>query len=156
MPGLKRFPYQSVARPIAPPTAETVPDLTWALGDLPFGRLRLRLSGEYSLPLIALPYDLPLTAPPDLVRAKARSVGEGTPEWGRADVVVVPDLIALLPSLPLAPKRLPLHTQSPEIGRADAPPPESQYSWDPVILVAEGARWATVSSGETPPETPGS
>lgn len=54
-------------------------------------RVELRREG-FAQPIAPLPYDLPLTAPPDVVRARVRTLGEGSPEFGRADVVEVPDL----------------------------------------------------------------
>ena len=89
-------------------------------------RIEPRREG-YASPVAPMPYDLPLTAPPELVRARARTLGEGTPEWGRADAVVVPDLSQAFGDVPVRRKIDLRHTQSTEWGRADGAVPDVSH-----------------------------
>lgn len=142
VPGLKRFPYQAVARPIDPPTA-AAPDLSWVLRDLPFARLP-RPSGLTAL--VPLPFDLPLLDPAPMLRRRPSLLGGGSTFYGQADAVVVPDLIALQPQLPLPRQRL-----TPEAGGGLVTLAESPNPGDLATTVVVGTAPCTIiPSGMTP------
>lgn len=109
-------------------------------------RVDMRREG-YASPVAPLPYDLPLTAPPDVMRARTRVWGDGSPEFGRADVVVVPDLVALSLVSPLPRPRRFIDPVGGSVPILDAQP----FPGDLATTIVQGTLpCAILSSGMTP------
>ena len=91
--------YLPLAEPFELPVAVT--PLPQSLLPLPLPKPRLRLEGLAGPPPIALPYDLPITPPPDVMRARVAA-----PQWDRTYVpVALPYDAPLLDSSPLVIRR---------------------------------------------------
>ena len=94
--------YLPLAEPLTLPPANDppTPHLPW-LNANPLPKPRLRLEGLAGPPPIALPYDLPITPPPDVMRAKVPA-----PQWDRTYVpVALPYDAPLLDPVPLVIRR---------------------------------------------------
>lgn len=137
--------YPPLAEPF-PPADTPLPQAT--LPELPLPLPRLRLEALAGPPVIALPYDLPLLDPsPVVMRARPQPQATASTEYGRADVVVTPDLVAQLDVVPLPRPRLTVEGGQPLTPILDTAPSPGDLT---TTIVLGDLPCAIIPSGMTP------